>query len=147
MHKVVVIEFCSIVQIQKVLKSMYETIETYIMFRKRWKGKVAQSGGSRASWWEKQETEVCSGNKGAMLDYILYIFRSYIAQLYIVYWSCELSNSYCKTILCNCILYKMYENIAKGTMDSMVECFFLNQQLQHTIRPEVMCWIKKLSLT
>ena len=32
----------------------------------------------------------------------------------------------------------MHENIAKGTMDSMVECFVLNQQLQHTIRPEVM---------
>ena len=136
LHKVAVIEFCSIAQIKKLLKSMYETIETYIMFRKRWKGKVAQSGGSRASWWEKQETEVCSGNKGAMLDYILYIFRSYIAQLYIVDWSfVRLSNSYCKNILCNCILYKMYENIAKGTMDSMVECFFLNQKLQHTIRP------------
>ena len=106
LHKVAVIEFCSIAQIKKLLKSMYETIETYIMFRKRWKGKVAQSGGSRASWWEKQETEVCSGNKGAMLDYILYIFHSYIVKLYIVYTV--------KSYLVNCQIHivKLYCTIA-----------------------------------
>ena len=148
MHKVVVIEFCSIVQIQKVLKSMFKAVERYIMFRKDEKGKLHKVVVVEPAGGKNRRQKFVRAIKGRC-SIIYYIFSALTLHncTYIVYWSCELSNSYCKTILCNCILYKMYENIAKGTMDSMVECFFLNQQLQHTIRPEVMCWIKKLSLT
>ena len=81
---------------------------------------------------------------------IYYIFSALILHNCILYTdlvNCQIHIVKLKCAIVSCIRCMNDENIAKGTTDSMVECFFLNQQLQHTIRPEVMCWIKKLSLT
>ena len=99
-----VIEFCSIVQIQKVLKSMFKTVETYIMFRKDEKGKLHKVVVVEPAGGKNRRQKFVRAIKGRC-SIIYYIFSALILHNCILYTdlvNCQIHivKLYCAIVSC-----------------------------------------------
>ena len=104
LHKVAVIEFCSIVQIQKLLKSMFKTVETYIMFRKDEKGKLHKVVVVEPAGGKNRRQKFVRAIKGRC-SIIYYIFSAPILHNCILYTelvNCQIHivKLYCAIVSC-----------------------------------------------